>query len=153
MLLVILGIVIFGLGIWMSWVSNIGNSEGARFIGGAVLGAIGAAIFIMGLIAPMNGFNEPVIKQEANLMPIYVDDNTGESIYAIKASTGEYFVKYMVNNELVLTTIECDIIEDKSVEKPVKRVNEYDAKPSIWSLALVDVTKTVLVISDKNISK
>ena len=158
MLTVILGIAIILFGGWIVSLSS--TSIDKTIMYNTIIFWLGIAIAIsggfvmgMGIIEPFNGFDEPTLSEEITLMPIYVDDETGNEIYASKVSETEFFVKYKENDEIVLTAIECKIVEDDTIVNPVKRLYKYEAKSSIWTLGLNSKLENVLVLPSKNICK
>lgn len=156
MLTVIIGIVILVLGFWLSCrgllrVYKPKAKAGFMYAVGIVLGAIGMVSIIAGFIFPLNGYDKPIVKEEINLMPIYEDDVTGEEIYAIKTCTGEYFIKYYDEDNIIFTTIDCNIIPDDNIQNPVMRVNEYKYKQGIWTFGFGSDTVTILVLPSANV--
>ena len=127
MLTIILGIAIIIFGAWVSYISGnfvkLAREIILLWLGIAIVG-IGVFVTGIGIVEPLSGFEEAVIKEEINLMPIYVDDETGNEIYAVKASNGGYFVKYKENDEILLTVIECIVIEDETIDAPIKCLKE-----------------------------
>ena len=114
---------------------------------------LGEALLITILFVPINGYYSPVKKEETDLMPIYVDDETGEEIYAVKADSGEYIIKYRdKNNETITDIIACEVMEEKSRTVPIKRTYEYKAKSGIGGLGIsMKEHRKVLILSNKNI--
>jgi len=153
--LIILGVYLFCI---KQYSFNYMAYEFQRIIFSGFLGMflifIGGISLAFTLYLPINGYDEPITKNEVTLNAIYVDDETGEEIYAIKSGNAEYLVSYVDNGNIINETIKCIVIEDNSCKIPVKKVCEYKGKKSIWGLALfASKEENILVIPSRNISK
>jgi len=106
-----------------------------------ILYLIGVFIIVVGITAPLSGYNEYNIREEINLLSIGVNKEKNTDIYIIELENGDKIYKSIDENgkeklETYYKSMKVEIIEEENCEEP-KLVHHFrPIKTSIFSLGM-----------------
>jgi len=135
MLTIIIGIVLLVIGVWMEKCRK--SSEFART---SIL-SISLMFIIFGLFAPINGYNEPTLVNEKNIIAVS-RDLKGNNVYVIKAEDDKCVYRYLKNDnyinhkETIAIIKNAKINESDECKNPRLQKYKYKSKKSLFSLSL-----------------
>jgi len=106
-----------------------------------ILYLIGVFIIVVGITAPLSGYNEYNIREEINLLSIGVNKEKNTDIYIIELENGDKIYKSIDENgkeklETYYKSMKVEIKEEENCEEP-KLVHYFrPIKSSIFSLGM-----------------